>query len=280
MRRLREIPVECIDQDPKQVRQVTDLQTDCFAELCSSVNQYGVLQAVLVRPGPASGRYTLIAGERRLEAARKAGRTTIPCQVEETALDQTEVFLRQLSENLHRADLPHLDLARAFDWLTRPKEQGGGGLRARDLARRLAKSDAFISEHKMLLGLSAEDQEKLGAGTLSFEQARAKLRKLRNSSDRTDTQALDQHARPADTMNRPKHGASDPRGRGLPADGALPAHLENGQCVYPQYSRCYPETNLTLLVAGPESPAPALDCIIRAMERHVHYLKLMKNRHA
>jgi len=260
-RSLKQIPLDQIDVDPDQIRRCNDLQTQEFTEMCANVAEYGILQAILVRPAPTAGRYILIAGEFRLEAARKAGHISIPCSIEEAPLDQTALVLRQLSENLQRQGLPHMDLALAFDWLTRPIEQGGGGLSGKDLAHRIGKSEAFVSEHKGLLSLSPEEQQVLAAGTLSFDQARAKLRK-------TSTRAKTSKASSA-SRNRVHSSA---------LAEALPEYLDKGQYVYRDYSGYYPETELIVVVAGAAEAAPSLQNAIRAVEHHLHFLKLTQAR--
>jgi ParB/RepB/Spo0J family partition protein len=257
IRRLANIRLDLIDPDPHQVRGHNDLEAEAFNEMCANVGQYGVLQPPLVRPSTTPGRYTLIAGEFRYEAARATGHTTLPCYVEESSLDQTAIVLCQLSENLHRRQLPHLDLARAFHRLTLPRDEGGGGLKAKELARRLGKSEAFISEHRSLLELSAVDQQRLEAGTLSFDQARAKVR--------------------GRAAPRRRAGDRSARGGTCPTPNALP-NLENGRHVYAQYSRIHGDTNLAVLVAGSAQTAPPLECAVRAVERHLHFLKLKLSR--
>jgi ParB family transcriptional regulator, chromosome partitioning protein len=194
-RRFEEIPLVLIDPDPEQVRTYKDLDDEDFAEMCTNVAQYGVLQPLLVRPGNAPGRYTLVAGEFRYEAARRAGHARLPCYIEEAPLDRTTRLLHQLSENLHRKQLSHMDLARTFHLLTLPLQDGGGGLRSCELARRLGKSEAFISEHRALMQLTPEDQQSLEAGILSFEQARMKLRKRSTGHNAPEKKPLGQAAR-------------------------------------------------------------------------------------
>jgi ParB family chromosome partitioning protein len=273
--------VGLIDLDPDQVRSRNDLEGQEFAELCANVAELGVLQPVLTRPGSRPGRYTLIAGEYRFEAARRARLATVPCYIEDAPLDPVTLHLQQLSENLHRQELPHLDLARAFHWLTIPVEQGGGGLRASTLARRLGRSQAFISEHRALLKLSAEEQKALEEGALSFDEARARLRTGKNPDRRATVKTAERESR------RTRPGAE-----GLPANASAstgldkaspsaPERLGNGHYVYGRYSGVHPESDLTVLVSGPGQEEPTLDSVVKAVERHLHRLKiqLVRQRH-
>lgn len=260
-RRFEEIPIGLIDPDPDQVRRRIDVETDQFLGLCANVAHHGVLQPVLVRPGTTPGRYTLIAGEYRYTAAKKAGHAVIPCCIEQVPLEQNEIVLRQLSENLHRTDLSHIELARAFAWLTRPLAEGGGGLTARELARRLGKSESFVSEHKRLLELSPEDQHKLETGAISFDQARARLRK----NARRTIRARNGSSLPTAGHHEPAaHATAEP----------IPRRLDNGYEVHREFSRRYPDTGLLVLLASPEAHTLGLETIIPALERHLHFLKL------
>src|SRR5438309_1569603 len=83
---LRELPLELIAPNPKQPRRRFD--EDSLRGLADSVGERGLLQPVLVRP-KAGGRYELVAGERRLRAARMAGLETIPAVVRERADAET-----------------------------------------------------------------------------------------------------------------------------------------------------------------------------------------------
>lgn len=271
-RRLAEIALELIDPDPDQVRQQNNLNTEDFAEMCANVAEHGVLQPLLLRRAAVPGRYLLIAGEFRLEAARQAGLTSLPCYIEDSPIDMTELRLLQLSENLHRQSLSHLDLARAFHWLTLPEGEGGG-LRAVDLARRLGKSEAFVSEHKKLLLLSAEDQQQMEEGKLSYDQARMKLRlqanRQRGEKIHLTTADWMTESTPTDQMAPTANRSTQPSGE----------RLDNGNYVYSRYSGSYPETSLTVTVSGPDPADPELDCVVRAVERHLHFLKIKQRRH-
>ena len=112
---LREIPVDLIDPNPRQPRQHFD-ETK-LAELADSIRARGVLQPIVVRP-LAGGRYELVAGERRLRAARIAELELIPA------------MLRQAD------DWERLDLALAENMARAEPERGRGGARVRDARRR------------------------------------------------------------------------------------------------------------------------------------------------
>lgn len=281
VRRLAEIPLQLIDPDPHQVRQENDVTSPAFQEMCANVSAYGILQPLLVRPGTIPGRYTLIAGEFRYHAAQAAGLEVLPCQIEETPLSQTELYLRQISENLHRSALAHLDLARAFAWLT-GQDEGAGRLTAKELARRLGKSAAFICEHKMLLQLSEEEQGALENGSLSFDEARQRLRQQstrRRKMPRATTVA--EAPLPGGTHGEKPGGeqvADQPKV--METEVERPVSRASGPQCYPSYTGHYPETGLTVQVSGSATAEPELDAVIRVLERHLHFLKLKQRRQA
>src|ERR687893_1720115 len=97
---LREIPTDLIDPNPRQPRRTFD-ETK-LAELADSIRARGVLQPIVVRP-LAGGRYELVAGERRLRAAKIAELETIPALVRDT--EDWERLDLALAENMARQDL-------------------------------------------------------------------------------------------------------------------------------------------------------------------------------
>src|SRR5207253_10721843 len=106
-----DVPVAAIGPNPKQPRQTFDDQS--LEAMAASIREVGVLQPVVVRS--RNGGYELVAGERRLRAARLAGLATIPAIVREG--DDTESLREALIENIHREDLAPLELAGAFQEL-------------------------------------------------------------------------------------------------------------------------------------------------------------------
>src|SRR6185503_9698405 len=103
-----EVPVEAVAPNPRQPRSV--FEDEALDSLASSIREVGVLQPIVVRR--AGTGYELIAGERRLRAAKKAGLATIPVVVRDT--DDTDTLREALIENIHREDLGPIELAEAF----------------------------------------------------------------------------------------------------------------------------------------------------------------------
>lgn len=127
---LREIPVGLVGRSPYQPRQTFD--RDRLQELADSIGEHGVLEPVLVRPA-GGGRYELLAGERRLEASKLAGRATVTARVRD--VDDLAAAAIGLTENLAREDLSDYDAAHALARLQDTLEAATRPNTVRDLAR-------------------------------------------------------------------------------------------------------------------------------------------------
>jgi len=162
----RSIAVTLIDPNPFQPR--TAFDEEALDELAASLRAHGVLQAVLVRPSPASsGRYELVLGERRWQAAQRAGLREIPAIVRPTT--DTEMADLALQENVQRRDLnaveegwaykrlmdrEGLSLREAAEWVHRSHEH---------VARRLRiVADPQLEEAVRAGGLGATVAAELG----------------------------------------------------------------------------------------------------------------------
>lgn len=162
---LRELPLELIAPNPRQPRRRFD--EDSLQGLAASVGERGVLQPVLVRPKPG-GSYELVAGERRLRAARLAGLQTIPAVVRERA--DAETLELALIENMAREDLSPVEEARACAALVDEL-----GLTREEVASRVGRSRVAVSNLMRLLDLPEEAIELLQRGALSEGHGRALL---------------------------------------------------------------------------------------------------------
>jgi ParB family chromosome partitioning protein len=161
---LLEIPVAAISPNPRQPR--GDFNQESLEGLAASIREVGVLQPIVVRR--ENGGYELVAGERRLRAARLADLATIPAVIRET--DDTESLREALIENLHRDDLAPLEMAAAFQELLEELEVSQDVL-----AERLGFSRAHIANTIRLLHLPADVQRLLGEGRIQAGHARALL---------------------------------------------------------------------------------------------------------
>jgi ParB family chromosome partitioning protein len=161
---LLEIPVGAIAPNPRQPR--GEFPEESLAALARSIREVGVLQPVVVHV--RDGGYELVAGERRLRAARLAGLATIPAIIREG--DDTESLREALIENIHREDLGPLELAAAFQELLEDL-----GATQEVVAERLGYSRAHIANTMRLLSLPPDVQRLLAEGKIQAGHARALL---------------------------------------------------------------------------------------------------------
>jgi ParB family chromosome partitioning protein len=162
---LLDIPVVAIRPNPNQPRSAFD--EDSMAALTASIREVGVLQPVLVRRIDEQ-TYELIAGERRWRAAKRAGMPTIPALVREST--DVHSVEQALIENLHRQDLNPLEEAGAYQQLIEDF-----GCTHDQLAGRIGKSRANITNTLRLFQLPPAVQKLVGEGQLSAGHARALL---------------------------------------------------------------------------------------------------------
>src|SRR5215470_14342074 len=158
------VPVHEIVPNPEQPRRRFD--EEALAQLADSIARHGLLQPLVVRR--IAGRYELVAGERRLRAARRAGLDAVPVVVRETrAEDRLELAL---IENLQREALTPLEEAEAYRHL-----MDAYGLTQEEIAQRVGKSRPAITNTLRLLALPDAVKAQLEGGELSAGHARAVL---------------------------------------------------------------------------------------------------------
>ena len=162
---LVELPVTSVRPNPDQPREHFD--EEALASLSASIRELGVLQPVLVKQA-VDGSYELIAGERRLRAAKRAGLTTIPAIVREA--DRVASLEQALVENLHRQDLNALEEAAAYSQLIEDL-----GLTHEQVATRVGKSRVSITNSLRLFQLPPSVQKLVANGELSGSHAKALL---------------------------------------------------------------------------------------------------------
>ena len=170
---LRDLPLESIRPNPRQPRREFDGQA--LLALSESIRARGILQPVVVRP-LGEEQYELVAGERRLRAARIAELTTVPAIVRETE-DSARLELA-LMENMAREDLNPVDEARACATLVEDL-----GLTKEELGRRVSRSRVAVSNLIRLLDLPDEALALIESGELSEGHGRALLAR-RDHADR------------------------------------------------------------------------------------------------
>ena len=163
---LRRIRISEIVRNPNQPRRYFD--PEAIATLAESIRQYGVLNPLTVRR-TGNGGYELVAGERRLRAARVAGLTDVPCLLINADGEDSSVIA--LVENLQRRDLDFFEEANGFKRLI---EQFG--LTQEEAARKVGKTQSAVANKLRLLRLSQQNMELIRCNNLTERHARALLR--------------------------------------------------------------------------------------------------------
>jgi len=162
---LLQVPVNAVGPNPKQPR--TKFDDETLAELAASIKEVGILQPIVVRRS-GEGTYELVAGERRLRAAKLANLATVPVVLRDS--QDSELLREALIENIHREDLNPIELAEAFRQLLEEL-----GLKQEALAERVGVSRSHIANTIRLLALPLEVQQLLTDEKLTAGHARALL---------------------------------------------------------------------------------------------------------
>ena len=164
--RVLTLRVEDIRPNPYQPRQTFD--DEGLRELASSIRRHGILQPLTVRSA-GGGKWELVAGERRLRAAKLAGLEQVPCIRREA--DDREAALLALVENLQRRDLHYLEEAAAIAAYIRQT-----GITQEEAAAQLGRSPSALANKLRLLRLSPACRELLVRNGLTERHARCLLR--------------------------------------------------------------------------------------------------------
>ncbi len=162
---VNQVPIDLIQRNPRQPREKFDLEE--LENLAASIHEHGIIQPLIVSPGKG-GLYILIAGERRLQAARKAGLKTVPVVIRH-ATDQQYLELA-LIENVQRADLNAIEEAEAYQHLAKEFK-----LSHETIAERVGKSRVAVTNTLRLLDASAPVKQALVDGRITEGHARALL---------------------------------------------------------------------------------------------------------
>jgi ParB family transcriptional regulator, chromosome partitioning protein len=160
-----QIPIDLIQRNPRQPREKFDIKE--LDNLAASIREHGVIQPLIVSPGK-NEIYTLIAGERRLQAARIAGLKTVPVVIRH-ASDQQFLELA-LIENVQRADLNAIEEAEAYQHLAKEFKMSHDMI-----AERVGKNRSTVTNTLRLLEASAAVKQALVDGRITEGHARALL---------------------------------------------------------------------------------------------------------
>ena len=162
---LNEIAIELIEPNPDQPRHEFD--ENALNELAASIREIGIITPITVREMP-SGRYQIIAGERRWRASQLAGLKAIPAYIKTT--DDKLTMEMALVENIQREDLNAIEIALAYQRLSEST-----GMTQERMSERLGKSRTSITNYMRLLKLPAQIQMALKNRDIDMGHARALL---------------------------------------------------------------------------------------------------------
>ncbi len=164
---IQQIEVHKIAPNPNQPRKT--FNEDSIIRLADSINQYGIIQPLTVRK--IGENYELVAGERRLRAAKELGFSQVPCIV--ISINESKSAEISIIENLLREDLNIFEQAEAIESLIDTY-----GLTQEQIAARLSNSQSFVANKLRLLRYSISDREIILKNGLTERHARALLRVL------------------------------------------------------------------------------------------------------
>ena len=164
-RRVLELSVDALRPNPNQPR--VEFDEDSLHALSDSIRRYGILQPLTVRRTDEG--YELIAGERRLRAAKLAGLDEVPCIMLDVNMEDASLIA--LIENLQRRDLDFIEEATGISQLIRMF-----GMSQEEAARRLGKSQSAVANKLRLLRLPSDVLDALRANGLTERHGRALLR--------------------------------------------------------------------------------------------------------
>jgi ParB family chromosome partitioning protein len=160
----REVPIALISVNPHQPR--LHFRDDELNDLAESIREHGIIQPLLVCR--VDSGYEIIAGERRLRAAKLAGLVTVPVTVRDAC--SRDKLVLALIENVQRQDLDPIEEARAYLRLT-----DDFGLLQEEVAKQVGKARSTVANTMRLLELPAEIQAAVSSGSLNASSARAIL---------------------------------------------------------------------------------------------------------
>lgn len=162
---VQQVSVEAIQRNPRQPR--IHFKEEELTELAESIRQHGVIQPLIVTPKP-DGKFVLIAGERRWQAAQRAGLRTVPVITRQA--NNQEMLEVALIENVQRADLNALEEAEAYRQLVEEF-----GLSHESVAKRVGKSRVAVTNTLRLLALADAVKQALADEKITEGHARSLL---------------------------------------------------------------------------------------------------------
>ena len=153
------VPMDIKELKPYAEQPFKVLLDNSMDELCASIEQYGVLSPIIVRPH-SEGGYEVLSGHRRMKACELLGIEEVPVVVKE--LSDTEVMELALIENLQREDLNPIEEAAGYKYL-----MDNFDLTQEQVAERCGKSRSAVANALRLLDLTPSETEQLKSGKIS-----------------------------------------------------------------------------------------------------------------
>jgi ParB family chromosome partitioning protein len=188
-----EAPLDMIDEDPL-VQPRTHFDEDELESLAASIRDKGVIQPVRLRQSanPGDGRFRIVAGERRVRAARLAGLSTIPCVYRELTDDQALEIA--MIENIQRVDMNAIEEAKGFKAIIEAKLRNDPALELKDakevIAEATRKTVRYVEQRIDLLILPAGTQLKIIGGEMGLRDARNAVQAIRDIERRAKERTL------------------------------------------------------------------------------------------
>lgn len=161
------ITLNIIEIEPNQNQPRTDFDDESLKELARSIARHGVIQPIVVKP-ISSGKYKIIAGERRFRAAKSAGLVEVPVIIKDVT--DTQVMELALVENLQRENLNAIEEAKGYKAL-----MDNYGFTQVQVAETVGKSRSYVANAIRLLNLPEKVVQKLKIGEITSGHARALL---------------------------------------------------------------------------------------------------------
>jgi len=266
---IHQLEISQLQANPLQPRGM--ITPDSLMDLVDSIREHGIIEPLIVAHTPAG--YQMIAGERRWRAAKLAGLTHVPCIIKETS--PQGMLEMALVENVQRTDLNPIDRAKAFERLLEEFDLSNA-----EIARRIGKSPAYISNSLKLLSLPDALTDGLISGLITEGHARA-LASIEDKTAMIEAYKIilkeSGSVRRAEDLSRRMKAKTGQKATGQPT---RPAHIVSqasddmtekmsqalGKNVQVKLIRTQRETRLLLVLKGtPETTDDTLERLVKAI---------------
>lgn len=194
------VPVNRLIAHPANIREDLGDLTD----MAQSIREHGILQPLTATEHTQTGHLLLLAGHRRLAAARMAGLDSLPVIIRHDVTDANEQLVIMLVENTQRADLNPMDRAEGYGALQ------NAGLSISDIARRVGAKPSTVSYYLNLLVLDEEEREEVRRGERKVGDAVAQVREAKQTRASMAQKERRPIGRPRGAKTKPYFGDTHP----------------------------------------------------------------------